>query len=115
MRAGELDRRITIERYVETRGDFNEPVLTWEPLATVWASKTDASAGERYRAQAVGAEITSHFRIRYSSQVADVNPKDRLIYEDRVYNITAVREAKDGRRVALAIDAVARADTESCQ
>lgn len=110
MRAGELDRRITIERYVETRGDFNEPIMTWEPLVTVWCAKRDASAGESYRAQSVSAQITTRFTIRYSSQVADVNPKDRIIYEGRVYNITAVREAAEGRRVALEIDAVARAD-----
>lgn len=115
MKAGPLDRRITIERFTESRNEWNEPVFTWLPLTTVWANSRDASAGESYRAQSVSAEITTRFTIRYSSQVADVNPKDRIVYEGRLYNITAVREAKDGRRVALEIDAVARADTEPDQ
>lgn len=110
MRAGELDRRVTIERYTTEKNEWNEDVEVWAPLATVWCAKRDVSAGESYRAQSVSAQITTRFTIRYSSQVADVNPKDRLIYEGRVYNITAVREAAEGRRVALEIDAVARAD-----
>lgn len=112
MRAGELDRRITIERYTESRNEFNEPVLSWLPLATVWANRRDASASESWRAQEVGAQITTRFRIRYSSEVADVNPRDRIRYEGRLYNIVGVREAADGRNVALEIDAVARADTD---
>src|SRR5690625_209968 len=115
MKAGPLDRRITIERFTTEKNEWNEDVEIWAPLVTVWCAKRDASASESYRAQSVSAQITTRFTIRYSSQVADVNPKDRIIYEGRPYNITAVREAKDGRRVALEIDAVARADTEPDQ
>ena len=97
------------------RDDFNAPIFDWVVLAEVWANRRDASASESYRAQSIGAEITTRFRIRWSEAVRDVNPKDRISFEGRVYNITAVREAKDGRRVALEIDAVARADTEPGQ
>lgn len=110
MKAGPLDRRITIERFTTEKNEWNEDVEVWAPLVTVWANRRDASAGESYRAQSVSAQITTRFTIRYSSQVADVNPKDRIRYEGRLYNIVAVREAAEGRRVALEIDAVARAD-----
>lgn len=108
MQAGRMDRRITIERFTVTKNAFNEDVEAWAPLVTVWASKEDIRDGERWAAAEVSAEITTRFRIRYSSQVADVNPKDRLLFDGREYNIVAVKEI--GRREGLEITAAARAD-----
>jgi SPP1 family predicted phage head-tail adaptor len=106
--AGELDRRITIQRATVTLNEFNEPIETWGDLATVWAKRRDASATESYRAQEVGAEITARFTIRWSTTAASVTPRDRLSFDGRLYNITAVRDV--GRNRLREIDAVARAD-----
>lgn len=106
--AGDLDRRMTIQRATTTLNEFNEPIETWGDLATVWAKRRDASATESYRAQEVGAQITARFTIRWSSVVASVNPRDRLSYDGRLYNITAMRDI--GRNQWREIDAVARAD-----
>jgi SPP1 family predicted phage head-tail adaptor len=106
--AGELDRRITIQRATVTPNEFNEPIETWGDLVTVWAKRRDASAAEAYRAQEVGAEITARFTVRWSMTVASVKPNDRVSFEGRLYNITAVRDV--GRRQWREIDAVARAD-----
>jgi SPP1 family predicted phage head-tail adaptor len=108
MNAGTLDRRITIRRAVMIANGFNEPVATWIDLATVWAGRRDASASESYRAQEVGAQISLRFTIRWSTQVAGVDPSDRVRFEGREYDITAVRDV--GRRQWREIDAVARAD-----
>jgi SPP1 family predicted phage head-tail adaptor len=108
MRAGDLDQRITLRRATFTRNGFNEPVASWSDLATVWAARRDASASEGYRAQEVGAQISARFTIRWSSQVADVSPADRVAFGGREYNITAVRDV--GRRQWREIDAVARAE-----
>lgn len=109
MPAGALDRRITLRRAALVINEFNESIETWTDLATVWAARRDASASESYRAQEIGAEITTRFTIRWSSGVADVNPKDRVLCEGREYKITAVRDL--GRRTWREIDAVVRADT----
>ena len=106
--AGELDRRITIQRATTTLNEFNEPIVTWTDLTTVWAKRRDASATESYRAQEVGAEITARFTIRWSSVAESVNPSDRLSFDGRLYNITAVRDIERNRW--REIDAVARAD-----
>jgi SPP1 family predicted phage head-tail adaptor len=106
--AGELDRQITIQRVTTTPNGFNERIETWSDLAAVSARRRDASATESYRAQEVGAQITAHFTVRWSSQTADVNPRDRLTFDGRIYNITAVRDV--GRNHWREIDAVARAD-----
>jgi SPP1 family predicted phage head-tail adaptor len=105
---GKLDRRIVLERATVTQNDFNEDVESWGDLAEIFAGRRDASASESYRAQEVGGQITVRFTIRWSSQVADLNPRDRLRYGGRIYNITAVRETQRNRW--LEVDAVARAD-----
>lgn len=107
---GKLDRRITIQRATVTYNEFNDPIESWSDLVTVWAKRTDASAAESYRAQEVGAQISARFTIRYSSDVADVNPKDRIVFGGRDYNITGVREPDSTRNQWIEIDAVARAD-----
>jgi SPP1 family predicted phage head-tail adaptor len=110
MRAGKLDRRITIQRATETRDGFNNVTLTWPGtvIATVWASKEDVRDSERFSSQEVGAEITTRFQIRWSSDVENVNPKDRVVYDGRPYDIVAVKEI--GRREGLEITASARSD-----
>lgn len=108
MRAGSLDRRIRIERATVTPNEFNEPVESWSTLATVWASKEDIRDGERWSAQEVGAEITTRFLVRYSSDVAGIDPRDRIVFDGRIYGIVAVKER--GRREGLEITAAARAE-----
>jgi SPP1 family predicted phage head-tail adaptor len=108
MRAGRLDRRISIERVTTAPDAFNTPVETWTTIAEVWASKEDIKDGERLRAQEVSAEITTRFQIRWSTTVADVNPKDRLTFDAKTYDIFGVKEI--GRREGIEITAAARAD-----
>ena len=108
--AGDLDRRITIQRATTTLNEFNEPIETWTDHATVWAKRSDASAVESYRTQEVGAEITARFIIRRSTQVHDVNPRDRVSFNGKVYNITRVSEPVGTRNFWLEIHAAARAD-----
>ena len=108
MRAGSLDRRITIERATESRDAFNSIVKAWATLTTVWASKQETRDTERVASQEVGAEITTRFQIRWSSTVSDVNPKDRVIFDGRTYDIVGVKEI--GRREGLELSASARSD-----
>jgi SPP1 family predicted phage head-tail adaptor len=104
-----LDHRVTVLRAVATVSDYNEPVETFSSYITVWMRRIDVSMGETVRAAEVGADITAHFVVRYSPEVATVTPKDRLQLEDGLlYDITGVREL--ARNQWLEIHAVARAD-----
>ena len=110
MLAGRLDRRVTLMRQgAPTDDGYTTQPGAWAPLATVWASKQDVRDAERVQAQQVGASITTRFQIRYSSQVADLSPRDHLTCEGRTYAISAVKEI--GRREGLEITATAQADT----
>jgi SPP1 family predicted phage head-tail adaptor len=107
-RAGEMDRRITILRAATATDGFNNPVPVWPPLMTVWAKWRAATANERLAQQEVGAEIEDVFEIRWSTLAGTVNPKDRLRFGDREYDIVEATEIP--RRKGVRIKAVARPD-----
>ncbi|MFA5897937.1 MAG: phage head closure protein [Hyphomicrobium sp.] len=108
MLAGKLDRRISIERASTAQDDTGQEIETWLPVATVWASWRRASARETLAAAEIAAEVTDVFDIRWSYLVAEINPKDQIIFDGRTYDISAVAEI--GRREGMQIAAVARAD-----
>ena len=108
MKPERLDRKITLQRFTWSQDEYGAPVQVWADLASVWASKLDVSDGERVAAAEVSATITTRFRIRHDSAWADLNPKDRVQFEGRTYDIWGVKEI--GRREELEITAAARAD-----
>jgi SPP1 family predicted phage head-tail adaptor len=108
MRAGFLDRRVVIERAALVTDDFGQDIETWQPIATVWASKADIRDAERVAAQQVGATVTTRFQMRWSSRVRDISPRDRVVHAGDVYQVVAVKEL--GRREGLEVTATAEAD-----
>ena len=107
--AGKLDRRVRIERFVaSTDPGSGEQVKVWTTLWTPSAAWRRASSNETLAAAEITAAISDVFEIRWDSSWADVNPKDRLVFEDRVYEIVSAEEI--GRRVGIRIAAVARGD-----
>lgn len=108
MRAGKLDRRITLQQLTQGVDGYNRPTADWLTLATRWASWRRATANEQLAGGQVNAQVTDIFEIRYDSTVAALSPKDRLTYGSRTYDIVEVTEI--GRREGLLIRAVARAD-----
>lgn len=105
MRAGKLDRRITIQRATETKDEFNNPVETWADVATVWAEARPMRGAERFQAQEIAGAAVMTFVLRYR---ADVTVRDRISYDGMTWAIRDVRKA--GRRVATEIDCTARAE-----
>ena len=90
--AGDLDRRITVQRSVLVDNGYEEKPQ-WADLTTLWASHTAVSDGEKWAAGAVRTQITARFRVRYRP---DITTKDRVSYDGRAYDIVAVKEI--GRR-----------------
>ena len=110
MTAGQLDRQIQFQRFTLTDDGFGS-VEAWADHGTLeWASKTDISDGEKWRAQEVSASISTRFMVRYSAFTRDITPKDRLTCEGFSYDISGIKEI-DGRRRWLEITAAARPDT----
>jgi SPP1 family predicted phage head-tail adaptor len=108
MDAGAFDSRIVILRASTAPNGFNEPVETWAPLATVWAKAQPVSDGERWQAGQTLASETVRFSVRWAYWVSDVNPKDRVLYDGKTFDIQGVKDV--GRRQYREITATARAE-----
>lgn len=105
MRAGRLDREITIERATDARGTSGAVTKTWATLATVPAEVRPKRGREFFAAGQVAGEVDTVFRIYWRS---DITVKDRISYGGRTYDITSLGEI--GRKEVLEIMATARAE-----
>jgi SPP1 family predicted phage head-tail adaptor len=106
--AGKMDRRLTIQRAQSVLDDFGGQTVTWVTMGVVWAAKKDVSDAERFRAGEIAATITTRFQIRWTPELADLNPRDRVVCEERIYEVYGVKEI--GRREGFELSCAARAE-----
>lgn len=115
MRAGRLDKFITIQRKTETQSMSGEPTEAWTTIiqrrsAGVWVP---AQGSEAFTAPQLVARERVEWLIRVSDDVDDLSPLDRVVYpaieadevsDDRtIYDIVSVHEdRKDGLRLVTA-------------
>lgn len=125
MDAGELDRRIDIQRNAPSQSASGATAgEAWTDLASRTAARYRPLRGdERNTAPQWVARQQVEFAIRWRSSLANLNPKDRVIYpaimpdqspedeatEDRLFDIMEVHEGKT-RREWLFIRAARWAD-----
>lgn len=102
MRAGRMDRLITIQQRSDSQDSYGQPVPSWSTLAEVWADKKDVKASERFASEQRIAEQTTVFRIYWRD---DVTAKMRVSYDGKVYDINGVAEI--GRREGLELTTTA--------
>jgi SPP1 family predicted phage head-tail adaptor len=106
MRAGVLDRRVTILEPIFANDSAGQPIATWSIIATVWMQQVPKPGAERFAAQQVIGQAVMTWRCRWRT---DLTVKHRLRDEDgRIYEIVDIRELK--RRDGLEIDTTARSD-----
>lgn len=102
MRAGDIDRRITIERVTIETSPSGSPIETWNPLATVWA-KVDQQGGREFFASAQQvSERKVVFRIRW---IDGLTVLDRVMCDGEVHDIHEVRRL--GRKEGLELHTTA--------
>ncbi len=102
MRAGDLDRLITIEQPTETIDAYGAPIQSWTTLAAnVPAQVSYDNGSEYFAAGQMNARIDAVFKIRYRS---DLTTKMRISYGGETYDIKFLNEI--GRREGYNIKAV---------
>lgn len=114
MRAGKLDRLITIQRKSVIRSNTGQEIITWITLSTLRpASLSPLSGDERFSGAQIVAKEQFEFIIRWSNDVSDLEADDRIIYpsndspsENQIYDVIQVSEI--GRREGLRIAAFKR-------
>ncbi len=110
--AGQLDRKITIERRTAGAPNaFNESAKVWAVHTAVRAKREDVSDAERVAAGQVGTVLMARFVVRSSTKTRSVTSLDRINGEGGIWNITGVKEAKGPRKRWLEITAVRSSDT----
>ncbi|NLW92374.1 MAG: phage head closure protein [Syntrophomonadaceae bacterium] len=91
MRAGELKKRITIQRetFVKASGSY-EHVSTWTDVATVWAAVEPLRGREYFQALETHSEEIIRIKIRYRSGITNemrVKYGKRLLYIQSVIDV----------------------------
>ncbi len=123
MRAGKLDRKVTLQQRAAGQDTAGEEVDSW---ITVGKERRAASyrplrGSERFQDEQLIAREQVEFKLRLSAAVNATNPRYRVIYpalaagetigdvsDDRIYDVLAVHEL--GRREGLQLMAVRRAE-----
>ncbi|KDR34721.1 head-tail adaptor protein [Caballeronia grimmiae] len=84
MRAGDLNRRVRIERNGSGTDDLGQPVDGWTEVATVWGNVRMLSGKETAQANADVGSATASIRIRYRT---DITNGMRAIVDGVIFNI----------------------------
>lgn len=103
IRAGKLDRSITIERRADNFSAAGSVSPVWSAFASVRAEIVAPETVETASAEGTAETEKLTFRLRYLA----VTPADRVQYEGRPFNIVGVMEL--GRRRGLELTCEARA------
>lgn len=117
MRAGTLDRRIELQRKTNSWSSTGQPIEAWGALVQRWAEVKPLSGDERNAAQQWIAREQVKFTIRWSPEVANFSPLDRVVFpatdssvspvpSRSIYDVIAVNE--EGRQEGMAILAARR-------
>lgn len=87
IRAGELNKIITLQQKNTVSDGMGGPVVTWADVATVWAAIWPVSASEQTQAQSTTMVISHRIRIRYRSVL---KASWRIKFGNRYFNIVSV-------------------------
>lgn len=102
MRAGRLNKRITIQSPATGQDENGEPLTGWTNFVTegdgkVWASIVDVSGREYVAAGGMQNSAQTKITIRYS---AGIVPSMRVVHGSDAYNVESVL-GQDGRSLLL--------------
>lgn len=98
LRAGQLNRRITLQRQSTVQDTFGGPVRTWLDVATVWADIQPLSGRELESAQRMASEVSHQITVRYQARLNDTRMVAgyRALYKARIFNIHAALNEDEG-------------------
>ena len=104
MKAGQLDQRVTVERFSRTEDELGQPIESWAPLFTCWAAVEPLTGREFIAAQAAQSEVTARIRMRFRPWMT---AEDRVIHNGTTYNIVSLVDVRsENRELVLMCKAV---------
>lgn len=104
MKAGQLDQRVTVERFSRTEDELGQPIESWAPLFTCWAAVEPLTGREYLAAQAAVSEVTARIRMRFRPWMT---AQDRVIHNGTIYQIESLIDVRsENRELVLMCKAV---------
>ena len=104
MKAGQLDQRVTVERFTSTPDELGQPVEAWAHLFDCWAAVEPLTGREYLAAQAAVSEVTARIRMRFRPWMT---AQDRVIHNGTTYGIESLVDVRsDHRELVLMCKAV---------
>lgn len=91
MNIGDLNKRITIQKLTSTVNENGFPQEKWDNYITSWSSVSNLNGREFLAAQAIQAEKTIKFIIRYTENIDETM---RIFFKGKQYNITFIDDIK---------------------
>jgi SPP1 family predicted phage head-tail adaptor len=89
MRAGAMDRYITIQTNTPSKDGGGTNISSWGTHATVWAQKIDMGSRETLQAGGLLMEIDTVWKIRYLSTVTTAM---RVSFDSATWDIKGIKE-----------------------
>lgn len=94
MRIGPLNRRVLLQRRVETPSGTGGSTVAWEDISSIWANIKHQSGAEVNRSDVPVSVVKASIRIRFRE---DLDATCRVIHGASIYDIKAVIEDEIGR------------------
>lgn len=85
--AGQLNRRIRIDRPTSKKDAFGQPLDEWRSLGMFWANVRFLSGAEAIKADASVSVAKASIRIRYTKSI---HAGMRVVLDETIFNIQAV-------------------------
>ena len=95
MRAGELDQRVTLERFGEYKDASGAWTEGWETVGTFWAAVLPLTGKEIIAGDAVAAITDVRVIMRYQP---GVTAADRLKHDGKTFNVVTVINRRSANR-----------------
>ena len=102
MRAGRLDRRVTIQNYTTTRDAAGGVVKSWSDVRTESASYWPGSGKERRESAQEKSTLSATFTFHKSTLTAAMTPQShRLVFDGGNWDIHSVSAPDRGRTIEV--------------
>jgi head-tail adaptor len=90
--AGNLDKRIRIERDTPSKDGHGNSVSNWALLTLAWAKVFYGLGVDRRQAAADNAAQTATFQIRRNATTQTITPADRVVFRGLNWEINGIAE-----------------------
>ena len=95
MRAGALNRRVTLQKPVQTTNAEGRTSTTWQSVLTVWAAIEPIQGREALLAAQAQTTLTHQVRIRGNLHSTGITARWRLAYGSRLFDIQSITDTKE--------------------